>query len=114
MSAAGRKEMGMQLRLDGGRIGLTPALREHIERRIRFALGRVAGAVGRVSIRLDDLNGPRGGVDKRCRVLMQIPRAGTAVVEAVDSDLYAAIDGAAERARRAALRRIERARPLAA
>ena len=41
----------------------------------QFALDRFAGAIREVDVRLADLNGPRGGVDKLCRVqLRMLPR----------------------------------------
>jgi hypothetical protein len=36
--------------------------------RLRQALGRLRGLVARIQVRLDDVNGPAGGVDKRCKV----------------------------------------------
>ncbi len=36
--------------------------------RLRQALGRLHGLVARMKVRLDDVNGPAGGVDKRCNV----------------------------------------------
>ena len=61
-------------------------------------------------MRLSDINGPRGGRDKRCRI--QVPFAGkpNVVIEDTESDLYVAIDRAAERAERAVVRRLERLR----
>ena len=36
--------------------------------RFRRALGRLQGLVAGIQVRLDDINGPAGGVDKRCSV----------------------------------------------
>jgi ribosomal subunit interface protein len=89
---------------------LAEALRDYIERRLRFALGRVGGSVERVTARVADLNGPRGGQDKRCTISAAVSPAGIVVVEETDSDLYAAINRAAERAGRTILRHLQRAR----
>ena len=89
---------------------LTEGLHEHTVRRLQFALGWANQDVRAVSVRLFDINGPRGGKDKRCRI--QVPFAGTpnVVIEDTESDLYVAIDRAAERAERAVVRRLERLR----
>jgi len=41
--------------------------------RLEFALGRFAGRVRSVSVSLTDLNGPRGGLDKKCLGLKPVP-----------------------------------------
>jgi ribosomal subunit interface protein len=93
---------------------VTAAIERHVNRRVRAAIGHASRSVTGTTVRLRDTNGPRGGVDKACRVAVRV-RGGRAVVaEAVDRDLYAAIDAAAEklagalrrhRGRRRALRR---------
>jgi hypothetical protein len=49
---------------------LTDALRAHAERRLRYALGRFRMRLRSVILRLDDVNGPRGGNDKRCQIVV--------------------------------------------
>ena len=39
----------MRIQLRGLKIGTTPAIDEHVQRRLRFALGRFAERVGRAS-----------------------------------------------------------------
>jgi putative sigma-54 modulation protein len=87
---------------------LTEGLREHTERRLQFALSWASNEVRAVRVCLSDLNGPRGGNDKRCRI--QIPMVGTpnVVVEDAQADLYVAIDRAADRTERAMARRLGR------
>lgn len=88
---------------------LTDALRAYAERRLLFALSRFGGKVASVMLRLDDVNGPRGGPDKRCRVIAHLPPPwGDVRVEELDEDLYAAISRAADRLARAVAREAER------
>ena len=89
---------------------LTPALREHIERRLHFALARSDAVVARLSVRLSDLNGPRGGEDKRCHLRITLTDAPEVLIEDTEADLYVAIDRAADRAGRTVARRLERSR----
>jgi len=87
---------------------LTDALRNHAEVRLRFAFTAVGARVMRVGMRLADVNGPRGGVDKRCTIRASVPGAPAVVIDQRDVDLYAAIDRAANRAGRALARRLDR------
>ena len=87
---------------------LTPALRAHAERRLRFALGATRPEVLRVVVRLSDDNGPRGGEAMRCRVRVAVAGVPDIVIEDAESDLYVAIDRAADRAGRTLVRRLSR------
>ena len=100
----------MHLDIRGQNFTLTPSLLEHVERRVQFSLARFDGRVTRVAVRVTDVNGPRGGVDKRCRIAVRVRPAGEIVVEDTCPDLYAAIDGAADRIGRSVQREVERLR----
>lgn len=84
---------------------LTSAIAGHVHKRLDFLLGRGISGIRRVDVKLSDLNGPRGGVDKRCLIKVSIDGLRPVVIEDVQSDLYAAIDRAAGRASRTVLRR---------
>jgi ribosome-associated translation inhibitor RaiA len=71
------------------------ALREHVARRLDFALRRFGSRVELVVVRLVDVNGPRGGPDKRCRLLAHLSPSRTVLVEATAADAYAAVSQAA-------------------
>lgn len=87
----------MRLEIRSAPFSLTPALEARVRRRMRFALCRFQTGIRQVTVRLCDLNGPRGGVDKQCRIEAALRRGQTVQVEDVDADLYAAIDRAAGR-----------------
>jgi len=61
-------------------------------------------------VRLSDINGPRGGNDKRCRIKVPLAGRQDVVIEDTEADLYVAIDRAADRTERALARRLERLR----
>ena len=100
----------MQLKMRGVNYGLDDMLKDHIERRLRFALGRFAGRIGRVMVRLSDVNGPRGGVDKRCQIVVALVPRGVVMVEGSGDDAFALIADTAKRAGRAVRRELERRR----
>lgn len=89
---------------------LTEGLRQHIERRLSFALGWASYDVSKIAVRLFDVNGPRGGEDKCCRIQVTLPKTQDVVIEDTEADLYVAIDRAAERAERSVARQLERQR----
>lgn len=86
------------------------ALREYTVRRIHFQLSRFNGAIGSVVVRIGDVNGPKGGADKRCHVTVRGGAVGVVTVDERSADAYRAVDLALERAARAAGRELERCR----
>lgn len=87
---------------------LSDELREHVERRLGFAIDRARHHVGRISVILSDVNGPRGGDDKRCRIQVAVSGAADVVVDDTQADLCVAIDRAVGRAGRTLARRVSR------
>jgi hypothetical protein len=89
--------------------GLVPALAVQVARqRLSFAVGRFAGRVRSLTVRLSDVNGPRGGRDKHCAIAVRL--AGSRrliVIEELDADVAAAIARAADRAARAVARAVQ-------
>ena len=79
-------------------------LRELAERRVRFVLRRLSWLVPRAEVQLSDVNGPRGGIDKRCQVELRTDGAGSVVVASVASDWRTALDTALARAARFLMR----------
>jgi ribosome-associated translation inhibitor RaiA len=80
------------------------SLRELSEQRVRFAMRRLNGLLPRVKVRLSDVNGPRGGVDKRCQIELDTENAGKLVIAAVARDWRCALDQALARAARKLVR----------
>ena len=70
----------MRLEIRSRGVEVSERLKDHVEERLRLALGRLARYVGEVWVYLRDVNGPRGGKDKLCRVVMEVPRNGRVVV----------------------------------
>lgn len=100
----------MRIEINSRQFALTEGLRNHIERRLQFALSWSRHNLQKVSLRLGDINGPRGGADKLCRIQIPLDGGGSVIVEEVRSDLYVAIDLAVDRAVRVLARRLERRR----
>lgn len=100
----------MRIDIQARGLELTEPLRAHTERRLQFALSWANDDVRAIAVRLSDINGPRGGNDKRCRIKITLAGTTDVVIEDGESDLYVAIDRAAARTERAVGRRLERLR----
>ena len=100
--------MDVEVRIQGTDLG--DAVRTYAVRRMRFALGRFSSRVGRIVVRIYDVNGTRGGIDQCCHISAELLPSGKVVVEQIDADLFVAIDRAVERMSEAFRREILRAR----
>ncbi len=96
----------MKIRIQCRGFSLTDAMADHVRKRLGFLLGHGFNRLRRIDVTLSDLNGPRGGVDKRCLVRVSIDGLRPVVIEDIQADLYMAIDRAASRASRTVLRRL--------
>jgi len=93
-------------------IAMTEAIRQYAQRRMTTALGRYRQALGSIYVRLSDVNGPRGGMDKHCVIEVRGAALVPIVIRERDADLYVAIDRAAGRIDRAVARRLARIHTL--
>lgn len=75
--------------------------RAYVRGKLDRKLGKFARHIARTSVRIEDVNGPRGGVDKRCRIKVVLIGLPSIVVEERHDSLQAAIDGALARVERA-------------
>jgi putative sigma-54 modulation protein len=92
--------------------GMTDAdeLRLYVARRVRFAFDSFGDAVLRVRVCIADQNGPKGGVDKSCRVTAIARPSLEVVIEEVDADEHAVVSRAVGRAAATLRRALDRAR----
>ena len=100
----------MQIEIHARNFSLTQSLRSHIERRLDFAFSTRYDQIGRILVRLSDVNGRRGGNDKRCQIQVSLPGQADVVIEDIQTNLYVAISRAADRASRTVTRRLGRKR----
>lgn len=104
---AGTTRMQISIKTRG--FPLTEGLQNHTARRIRFAVGSASNRLRNIEVRLADDNGPRGGVDKRCTIRARLSGTSDIIIEHQESDLYVAIDRAADRLGRTLFRQLKRA-----
>lgn len=89
---------------------LTDELREHVEHRLAFALSQFPEHIRGVVVVLSDINGPKGGMDKRCSLRVRLNGRSDIVIEETEADFTVAVDRAADRAKRTVARRLRRLR----
>ena len=88
---------------------LNAELAEHVERRLRFALGRFDSDIAQVAVRVRDLNhAHHGNADKLCRIQLHLSFGPALVAEADGPDLLCAVDLAADRIARVVANTLKR------
>jgi putative sigma-54 modulation protein len=97
----------MRIEIRGIPADATDGLESYAERRLRFALSRFTPRVRLVVARLEDANGPRGGIDKQCKVRIRLMPEGDVLVRGVDADWRAAIGRAVDRLGRTVARALK-------
>jgi hypothetical protein len=83
-------------------------MRDLSVQRVRFALRRLTALVQRAKVQFSDVNGPRGGIDKRCQVELSTESAGTVVIASLARDWRTALDRSLGRATRVLVRSLQR------
>ena len=83
-------------------------MRDSSVERVQFVLRRLKAVVPRVKVQFSDVNGPRGGVDKRCLVELSTEAVGTVVIASLARDWSTALDRSLRRASRVLTRGLQR------
>jgi putative sigma-54 modulation protein len=91
-------------------VHLNQNTRTSIRRKLDRKFGKFAKSIERLSVRLEDVNGPRGGVDHACRIKVVIWNQPSVVYEKQGASLDTAIGGALAGAERAVRRTLGRIR----
>jgi putative sigma-54 modulation protein len=94
-------------------VELSSDLRALVDQRVRVALDRLTTAVTDVEVLISDLNGPRGGLDKRCRLLVRGRTAQRIVVEQTGAEIAPTISALARKVERAVIKSLARRREFA-
>lgn len=88
----------MQFCVHADGIDLTEKIKKQAFQKIDLALDRLEKDIERVSIYLVDTNGPYlGGVDKACRIVVQIRQQDSLVLEDIDASVDVVIDRITDR-----------------
>ncbi len=85
-------------------------MRDLAVRRVHFVMRRLSWLVPRAKVQLEEINGPHGGVDKRCHLEFKTDTSRTVVVTAVARNWSDALNRALARGARAIMRGLQRDR----
>ena len=103
----------MRIYLQAQGFELTSAIDAHVRRQLERTLTVSQDSIIGVDVFLADVNGPKGGVDKKALVCVQLASRLSLSFEAVHSDLYRAVTVAARKARRSVKRTLRRQQRMA-
>jgi ribosome-associated translation inhibitor RaiA len=103
----------MHIRIFDGPIKTSNAEFQYVLDRVGRVMGGALSERAEIAVRLSDVNGPRGGLDKRCSIQFTDARRLTLSVEERARSYYGAIDAAAAKLGRALVKALERSTPRA-
>ncbi|MEE4146230.1 MAG: HPF/RaiA family ribosome-associated protein [Halieaceae bacterium] len=102
----------MRIYLQAQGFELTSAIDAYVRRQLARNLAGSQDDIIAVDVFLGDINGPKGGMDKKALVCVQLASRLSVRFEAVHGDLYRAVSVAARKARRSVKRTLRRHRRM--
>lgn len=91
---------------------MSAAIDRFVRDQVHSTLDRAGVDITAVDVFMKDINGPKGGVDKKVLFRVQLRGGQVIALEAEHDNLYAAIKRGAKRTRRAVGRQIRKARRI--
>ncbi len=88
----------MQLIIQSPNVELNAIAKQNIKKRARKIFSRIEDKIDSVLINIQDINGPKGGLDKLCKVVIKSSVAPSVVVSNKKHQAAAAIDMALNKA----------------
>jgi len=98
----------MQLQIKTRGFDITRGLEVFIEEKVRLSLTRFSQKIHSVYVTLSDMNGPKGGEDKKCLITVHLGRAQPVVLHHIDADMYDAISHCCHRVKRSVSRQLDK------
>lgn len=96
----------MQMTIDSSNVELDAAMREYIERHLRFVFTRFSPRIKRISLSVESEDRPSGGCDSWCNVSVKLIPAEEVEIEVHEVDIRSAVAQAVDRAGRAVARKV--------
>jgi ribosomal subunit interface protein len=96
----------MLVNIQSRHFSLSEALSKYVQSKVQIMLSRYESKINSINVSLFDINGPKGGEDKCCKIIIKINGTTSIVVQETAEDLYDAINTCSRRARRAVKRQL--------
>lgn len=87
----------MRVCITARRVGLVGSWRSDLEDRLRLLLGSWTCRIRQARVYIEDINGPKGGLDVRCGIEAALIPSGSVVVQGLGTDTESAVRGAVRR-----------------
>ncbi|MFT7561752.1 MAG: putative sigma-54 modulation protein [Flavobacteriales bacterium] len=102
----------MKIHIHAKGFDLTKGIKSHAEKRIHLSLARMQAHITSIEPNLSDINGPKGGIDKQCKISIHSNSIASITIRDTKADLYEAIDNAINRASYSLIRKVSRSQKL--
>lgn len=100
----------MLILVHGNGFNLERELRDDVADKIETSFARFSSRIGKVHAFLADLNGPKKGIDKSMRLVIDVEREPVIVIEEKGEDWPALLESITDRACQSLTRQIKRSR----
>lgn len=87
------------------------ALQAYVRKRVAFKLGKFGLRISRISVRLEDINGPKGSPGYSCKIKVMVPRHSPVMLTEIASTPRGAFDAVIDSAERSVRKLVDRTRP---
>ena len=102
--------MNIQLQAQG--FALTDAIGAHVHRQIALNLVNFESHIVSVDVFLSDINGPKGGPDKKALICIRLDSRRSITIERIREDLYDAVSTVSRQAKRTVRRTLNKHRRM--
>ncbi|HYH97384.1 ribosome hibernation-promoting factor, HPF/YfiA family [Hyalangium sp.] len=104
----------MKVLMRGVHLSLTDGLKAYVQEHLVDHIERLCDdqEASEIDVSLVDINGPKGGVDKECRVTVRMPGLAAIHVTETSETLHQAVDAARDRLENALKRSLEKRRDV--
>lgn len=98
----------MKTNINFRKINRSKEITNYINKRISSAFKRAQDAIESTSLTISDINGPKGGIDKECTIIIKAAGMKSIVISEQQSKLHTAIDRCVSRANQTLMKQLQK------
>lgn len=102
----------MRTEINFRKINRSKEITDYINSRISSAFSRAEDNIESTSLTVSDINGPKGGIDKECTIIIKAAGIKSIVISEQQSKIYAAIDRCISRASQSLMKQLQRRKKI--